>query len=135
MTGEMTLSGVVLPVAASRKSYRCETRGREGSAASADNEPNAKADLPAELLGDLKITYVHTLDDVLQNALEKEPIGPPVVPSAGRSQSLRILSSRTLKIGSMPVTLEKAGAIDIASAFFVLHELKLTVANAEWNWA
>ena len=31
----------------------------------ADNEPNAKADLPPELLGDLKITYVHTLDEVL----------------------------------------------------------------------
>jgi ATP-dependent Lon protease len=49
----------------------------------ADNEPNAKADLPPELLGDLKITYVRTLDEVIEQALEKEPVAPPVVPSAG----------------------------------------------------
>jgi len=55
----------------------------------ADNEPNAKADLPPELLGDLKITYVHTLDEVLQNALEKEAIAPPVVPPAAEPKTKR----------------------------------------------
>jgi hypothetical protein len=38
--------------------------------------------LPPELLGDLKITYVRTLDEVIQHALEKEPIAPPAVPPA-----------------------------------------------------
>src|SRR6266446_5522462 len=84
MTGEMTLSGVVLPVGGIKeKVLGAKRAGVKEVLLPADNEPNAKADLPPELLGDLKITYVHTLDDVLQNALEKEPIAPPVVPSAG----------------------------------------------------
>jgi ATP-dependent Lon protease len=84
MTGEMTLSGVVLPVGGIKeKVLGAKRAGVKEVLLPADNEPNAKADLPPELLGELKITYVHTLDDVLQNALEKEPIAPPVVPSAG----------------------------------------------------
>jgi len=46
----------------------------------ADNEPNVVADLPADILGDMKITYVRTLDEVLEHALQKEPIAPPIVP-------------------------------------------------------
>ncbi len=84
MTGEMTLSGVVLPVGGIKeKVLGAKRAGVKEVLLPADNEPNAKADLPPELLGDMKITYVHTLDDVLQNALEKEPLAPPVVPSAG----------------------------------------------------
>src|SRR6201997_3570860 len=84
MTGEITLSGVVLPVGGIKeKVLGAKRAGIKEVLLPADNEPNAKADLPPELLGDLKITYVHTLDEVLQNALEKEPIAPPVVPSAG----------------------------------------------------
>src|SRR5260370_1177408 len=84
MTGEMTLSGVVLPVGGIKeKVLGAKRAGVKEVLLPADDEPNAKADLAPEILGDLKITYVHTLDDVLQNALEKEPIAPPVVPSAG----------------------------------------------------
>jgi ATP-dependent Lon protease len=84
MTGEMTLSGVVLPVGGIKeKVLGAKRAGVKEVLLPADNEPNAKADLPPELLGDLKITYVHTLDEVLENALEKTPIAPPVVPSAG----------------------------------------------------
>src|SRR5712672_2580491 len=84
MTGEMTLSGVVLPVGGIKeKVLGAKRAGVKEVLLPADNEPNAKADLPPELLGELKITYVHTLDEVLQNALEKEPIAPPVVPSTG----------------------------------------------------
>jgi len=83
MTGEMTLSGVVLPVGGIKeKVLGAKRAGVKEVLLPADNEPNAKADLPPELLGDLKITYAHTLDEVLQNALEKDPIAPPVVPSA-----------------------------------------------------
>src|SRR5438874_4795543 len=83
MTGEMTLSGVVLPVGGIKeKVLGAKRAGVKEVLLPADNEPNAKADLAPELLGDLKITYVHTLDDVLQNALEKEAIAP-LVPSAG----------------------------------------------------
>jgi ATP-dependent Lon protease len=84
MTGEMTLSGVVLPVGGIKeKVLGAKRAGVREVLLPADNEPNAKADLPPELLGGLKITYVRTLDDVLQNALEKEPIAPPIVPTAG----------------------------------------------------
>src|SRR5437870_3020162 len=84
MTGELTLSGVVLPVGGIKeKVLGAKRAGVKEVLLPADNEPNAKADLPPELLGDLKITYVHTLDEALENALEKEPIAPPVVPSAG----------------------------------------------------
>src|SRR6201998_2109295 len=90
MTGEMTLSGVVLPVGGIKeKVLGAKRAGVKEVLLPADNEPNAKADLPAELLGDLKITYVHTLDEVLQQALEKEPIAPPVVPPAAEPKTKR----------------------------------------------
>jgi ATP-dependent Lon protease len=81
MTGEMTLSGVVLPVGGIKeKVLGAKRAGVKEVLLPADNEPNAKADLPPELLGDLKITYVHTLDEVLEHALEKEPVAPAVAP-------------------------------------------------------
>src|SRR5438477_5066578 len=84
MTGEMTLSGVVLPVGGIKeKVLGAKRAGVKEVLLPADNEPNATADLPPELLGDLKITYVRTLADVIEHALEKEPLAPPVVPSAG----------------------------------------------------
>jgi ATP-dependent Lon protease len=87
MTGEMTLSGVVLPVGGIKeKVLGAKRAGVKEVLLPADNEPNAKADLPAELLGDLKITYVHTLDEVLEHALEKESVAPPIVPQAAPKQ-------------------------------------------------
>jgi ATP-dependent Lon protease len=71
MTGEMTLSGVVLPVGGIKeKVLGAKRAGVKEVLLPADNEPNAKADLPQEILGDLKITYVHTLDEVLEHALQ-----------------------------------------------------------------
>jgi ATP-dependent Lon protease len=90
MTGEMTLSGVVLPVGGIKeKVLGAKRAGVKEVLLPADNEPNAKADLPPELLGDLKITYVRTLDEVIQNALEKEPIAPPVVPPTAEPKPKR----------------------------------------------
>jgi ATP-dependent Lon protease len=87
MTGEMTLSGVVLPVGGIKeKVLGAKRAGVKEVLLPADNEPNAKADLPPELLGDLKITYVHTLDEVLEHALEKEGVAPPIVPQAAPKQ-------------------------------------------------
>src|SRR5690349_8460420 len=86
MTGEMTLSGVVLPVGGIKeKVLGAKRAGVKEVLLPADNEPNAKADLPPELLGDLKITYVHTLNEVLENALEKDAV-PSAVPSAEPKQ-------------------------------------------------
>ncbi|MGB2637118.1 MAG: endopeptidase La [Candidatus Acidiferrum sp.] len=79
MTGEMTLSGVVLPIGGVKeKVLGAKRAGIKHVLLPADNEPNAVADLPAEILGDLTIGYVRTLDEVLEQALEKEPIAPVV---------------------------------------------------------
>ena len=87
MTGEMTLSGVVLPVGGIKeKVLGAKRAGVKEVLLPADNEPNAVADLPPEILGDLKISYVHTLDEVLENALEPQPVAPPVTPQPAPKQ-------------------------------------------------
>jgi ATP-dependent Lon protease len=81
MTGEMTLSGVVLPIGGVKeKVLGAKRAGITHVLLPADNEPNAVADLTPEILGDIKITYVRTLDEVLEHALEKEVVTPPAVP-------------------------------------------------------
>jgi ATP-dependent Lon protease len=81
MTGEMTLSGVVLPIGGVKeKVLGAKRAGIKEVLLPADNEPNAVADLTPEILGDMKITYVRTLDEVLEHALEKEPATPAIVP-------------------------------------------------------
>jgi ATP-dependent Lon protease len=81
MTGEMTLSGIVLPIGGVKeKVLGAKRAGIREVLLPADNEPNAIADLPPDILGDMKITYVHTLDEVLEHALSKEVVVPPIVP-------------------------------------------------------
>jgi ATP-dependent Lon protease len=81
MTGEMTLSGVVLPIGGVKeKVLGAKRAGIKEVLLPADNEPNAVADLPPEILGDMKITYVRNLDEVLEHALSKEAVVPPIVP-------------------------------------------------------
>jgi ATP-dependent Lon protease len=81
MTGEMTLSGVVLPIGGVKeKVLGAKRAGIKEVLLPADNEPNAVADLPPDILGDMKITYVRSLDEVLEHALQKEPVAPPIVP-------------------------------------------------------
>ncbi len=81
MTGEMTLSGVILPIGGVKeKVLGAKRAGIKEVLLPADNEPNAVADLSPEILGDIKIMYVRTLDEVLEHALQKEPVAPPIVP-------------------------------------------------------
>jgi ATP-dependent Lon protease len=81
MTGEMTLSGVVLPIGGVKeKVLGAKRAGIKEVLLPADNEPNAVADLPPDILGDMKITYVHNLDEVLEHALSKDAVAPPIVP-------------------------------------------------------
>jgi ATP-dependent Lon protease len=81
MTGEMTLSGVVLPIGGVKeKVLGAKRAGITEVLLPADNEPNAVADLPPDILGDMKITYVRNLDEVLEHALSKEVVAPPIVP-------------------------------------------------------
>jgi ATP-dependent Lon protease len=81
MTGEMTLSGIVLPIGGVKeKVLGAKRAGITEVLLPADNEPNAVADLTPEILGNIKITYVRTLEEVLEHALSKESVVPPVVP-------------------------------------------------------
>jgi ATP-dependent Lon protease len=81
MTGEMTLSGVVLPIGGVKeKVLGAKRAGIKEVLLPADNEPNAVADLTPDILGDLKIIYVRTLDEVLEHALQKDAVAPPIVP-------------------------------------------------------
>src|SRR5580698_6360838 len=81
MTGEMTLSGVVLPIGGVKeKVLGAKRAGIKEVLLPVDNEPNAVADLPLDILGDVKITYVRNLDEVLEHALSKEAVAPPIVP-------------------------------------------------------
>jgi ATP-dependent Lon protease len=87
MTGEMTLSGVVLPIGGVKeKVLGAKRAGIKEVLLPADNEPNAVADLTPEILGDIKITYVRNLDEVLENALSKEVVVPPPVPQTEPKQ-------------------------------------------------
>ena len=81
MTGELTLSGVVLPVGGIKeKVLGAKRAGIQEVILPADNEPNAVADLPPEILGDVKIHYVRTLDEVLEHALSPAVVSPPLAP-------------------------------------------------------
>ena len=81
MTGEMTLSGIVLPIGGVKeKVLGAKRAGIKEVLLPADNEPNVVADLTPEILGDIKITFVRTLDEVLEHALQKEAVTPPIVP-------------------------------------------------------
>ncbi|MGO9274990.1 MAG: endopeptidase La [Terriglobia bacterium] len=75
MTGEITLSGLVLPVGGIKEKVLAAKRaGVREVILPADNEPNAHEDLPPDLLGDLHLHFVKTIDEVLELALEKEPV-------------------------------------------------------------
>ncbi len=77
MTGELTLAGIVLPVGGIKeKVLGAKRAGIVEVILPADNEPNVKEDLTADLLGDMKIYYVRTLDEVIDHALATEKFVP-----------------------------------------------------------
>jgi len=78
MTGEITLTGQVLPVGGIKEKVLAAKRsGVTAVILPADNEVNVLEDLKAEQLGDMKIHYARTMDEVAAIALV-EP-RPPVV--------------------------------------------------------
>jgi ATP-dependent Lon protease len=77
MTGEISLSGVVLPIGGVKeKVLGAKRAGIREVILPADNEVNVKEDLTPEILDGMKIHFVHKLDEVLNIALEKEPVLP-----------------------------------------------------------
>jgi len=79
MTGEITLSGQVLPVGGIKEKVLAAKRaGVKEIILPADNEPNVHEDLNQDLLEGLQLHYVKTIQEVVDWALEKEPV--PVEP-------------------------------------------------------
>jgi len=86
MTGETSLSGVILPVGGIKeKVLGAKRAGIQHIILPADNEPNVKEDLQPEMLQGLELHYVRTLDQAIEFAIGKlEPVtrepAPPSTP-------------------------------------------------------
>ena len=75
MTGEITLSGQVLPVGGIKEKVLAAKRaGVLEVILPADNEPNAHEDLNPEMLDGLTLHFVKTIREVVDLGLEKEPV-------------------------------------------------------------
>jgi ATP-dependent Lon protease len=75
MTGEITLSGQVLPVGGIKEKVLAAKRaGVTDVILPADNEPNANEDLNPEMLEGLTLHYVKTIQEAVQLGLEKDPV-------------------------------------------------------------
>ena len=95
MTGELSLAGVVLPVGGIKeKVLGAKRAGILEVILPVDNEPNVKEDLPPDLLGDMKVHYVRTLDEVLEHALSKEKAKPLPVAARPEPEEAKIGSER-----------------------------------------
>jgi ATP-dependent Lon protease len=85
MTGEITLSGTVLPVGGIReKALAARRMGLKTVILPALNEPDLE-DIPEELRRDLRFVFAKTLSDVLAVALPDVAPAPlaPAAPAAG----------------------------------------------------
>ncbi len=72
MTGEITLSGLVLPVGGIKEKVLAAKRaGVKHVLLPSDNEPNVKEDLAGDVLSGIKPHFVKTIEEVLQLALEE----------------------------------------------------------------
>ena len=75
MTGEITLSGQVLPVGGIKEKVLAAKRaGVLEIILPADNEPNVHEDLNEEMLEGLLLHYVKSITEAVDLALEKEPV-------------------------------------------------------------
>ena len=79
MTGEITLSGQVLPIGGVKEKILAAKRsGVKEVILPAENEPNVQEDLSKEMLEGIELHYVKTIQEVVDLALEKEPAPEPV---------------------------------------------------------
>jgi len=76
MTGEITLTGQVLPIGGIKEKVLAAKRsGVTEIILPEENEVNVREDLKAEQIGDIKMHYVKTMDELVPLALE--PAGTP----------------------------------------------------------
>jgi ATP-dependent Lon protease len=83
MTGEITLSGNVLPVGGIKEKFLAARRaGVKTIILPADNQQNVEEELTPELVGDVTIHYASRIEDVLAVALPRLRIGQQAQPEA-----------------------------------------------------
>ncbi len=71
MTGEITLTGQVLPIGGIKEKVLAAKRsGVREVILPVENEVNVKEDLKSEQIGDIKLHYVRTVEEVMELALE-----------------------------------------------------------------
>jgi ATP-dependent Lon protease len=99
MTGEISLSGIVLPIGGVKeKVLGAKRAGIKEVILPADNEPNVKQDLQPEMLEGLQIHYVKTLDQVLEIALSKpeQPVAEASKPRTSEAVPAPQLGARSV---------------------------------------
>jgi ATP-dependent Lon protease len=86
MTGEITLTGQVLPVGGIKEKVLAAKRsGVRELILPFENEVNVREDLKTEQIGDVKIHYVKAMEEVVDLALEAK--APTAAPAPGRSRT------------------------------------------------
>jgi ATP-dependent Lon protease len=87
MTGEISLSGIVLPVGGIKeKVLGAKRAGIREVVLPAENEPNVQEDLQAHMLEGLEVCYVRTLDQALEAALGRFELPAQKAPAAKEEQ-------------------------------------------------
>jgi ATP-dependent Lon protease len=99
MTGEISLSGIVLPIGGVKeKVLGAKRAGIKEVILPEDNEPNVRQDLQPEMLEGLQIHYASTLGQVLDIALSKpeQPIAEPSKPRTTETAPTPQLGARSV---------------------------------------
>ena len=75
MTGEITLSGQILPVGGIKEKVLAAKRaGVREVYLPADNEPNVREDLTPDMLEGIELHFVKSIQELVDAALEREPL-------------------------------------------------------------
>ena len=91
MTGEISLTGIVLPVGGIKeKVLGAKRAGIREVILPSENEPNVKEDLPAEMLEGVKVHFVRTVEQALEIALGKfdKPVRPATAGPLGEERPI-----------------------------------------------
>ncbi len=94
MTGEISLSGVVLPVGGIKeKVLGAKRAGIREVILPADNEPNVKEDLQEHMLEGITVHFVRSVDEALEFALSKTGVSPQPAPQGPVQKETRSRTS------------------------------------------
>ena len=103
MTGEISLSGIVLPVGGIKeKVLGAKRAGIREVILPSENEPNVQEDLPEEMLEGMKVHFVRTAEQALEIALGKfeKPVRPVTGGAAWRRSAAASRTDSLIRIRS-----------------------------------